>query len=173
MSYDPSQYLRQSVDSILALPNMIGAAQYQVYLVQVSKDQISFDDVSAARTVAKTRITVADGYRANAPQDGYLNPVLKHQSGEQLVLSNGQLTNNLIIMGPLVFPYATATMTGGLDPTLFQPATSNINIQTFIQIAGSGLSPKGNFFDIKEIILEVMSNITYSVLLSVNDRVVT
>ena len=113
-----------------------------------------------------TRLLMADGYRNYSAGDGYLNPMVKQEHGENVVLSNGQLTNNIIYLGPLVLPYILNGVCGGIDPKLFQPALNkNNNIQIYIQLRGQALSPKGNYFQVKELKISDMGGISYIVVL--------
>ena len=134
---------------------------------------MDINDVDTNRVVSITRITVADGYRSYAANDGYLNPMIEEISGEAITISNGKLTSQSLRMGPLVFPYTVpltingvSPISGGFDPKLLQPSIFNNNLQVFIQIKGTSLAPQGNFFEIKDIEIDNMSNISYNVLLS-------
>lgn len=162
---DPASIYRYQMDQALALPSILGVSQYQSYLITITNDQISSSDPSNQKVVVETRLTVADGYRCNVP-GFYLNPMVKQMQGEQIVLSNGQLTNNLLLLGPFVFPYCWRGCSFGTDPQIFQPASHKTsNIQVYLQIKGLGLSPKGNFFEIKEIKIDDMSNLSYQLVL--------
>jgi hypothetical protein len=173
MTFDASAAFKYQMDYMLAIPSILGVAQYKVYLVQVVNDQIDFNDTAASRVVSSTRLLVADGYRDYATPDGYLNPTIQQEFGAQLVLSNGQFVDAVLLLGPLVFPYTANGFSGGIDPLILQPAIgSNNNIQIYIQIQGLGLNPKGNFFDVKEIRIADMGNLSYYAVLSANDKVV-
>jgi hypothetical protein len=162
MAFDCSQAFRYAMDFSLAVTNIVAVTPYQVYLINIVNDQIDITDTSANRVVTQTRILMADGYRSYAPFDGYLNPIVQQEDGSQLVLSNGQLTSNKIMVGPIVFPYTLNNFSGGTDIQLFQPSIgNNNNTQIYIQIRGDALSPKGNFFDIKEAVISDMGGLSY------------
>jgi hypothetical protein len=173
MGFDASNAFKYSTDFVLAYASIVGVSPYEAYLVEITNDQIAFNDTSSGRVVSSTRILLADGYRSYAAGDGYLDALIVQEYGQQLVLSNGQLTTNILLLGPLVFPYTENGFSGGFDSTLFQPAiASNNNIQIYVQIQGPGLSPKKNFFEVKEIRLVDMSGISYLAVLSASDRTV-
>lgn len=176
MTFDASQAFKYSMDFVLAYTSIIGVTPYQVYVVQIKNDQIDINDTDSARIVSSTRITVADGYRSYAAPDGYLNPILAQDKtkGEQLIISNGKLTANRLLLGPLVFSYTANNFSGGIDPQLFQPAIgSNNNLTVYVQIQGPGLSPTGNFFTIDEIAIDSMSGLSYQVILKSNNLTVS
>ena len=156
MGFDASQAFRYSADQMLAVPSVLGVAVYQVYSVIITNDQVDFGDTSVNRIVSKTRIVIADGYRSYAgTPDGYLNPLVKQPDGQTMVLANGQLSTNELLVGPLVFPYSLNGLTAGYDPlvTFQPPLVANSNTQTYLQIQGIGLSSTSNFFKIREIAL--------------------
>ena len=167
MTFDASQALRYAMDFGLATTSIIGVSPYAVYLVNIENGQISIDDTAGSRSVTETRLLIADGYRSYASTaDGYLNPMLKQLDGQQLLISNGQLTANHLVLGPLVFPYNWNNFAGGVDATLFQPPIgANNNSAIYIQIRGPALSPFGNFFEVKHVIITKMHGLSYRLLL--------
>lgn len=166
MTFDASEAFKYSEDFMLAFTSIIGRTPYQIFLITITNDQIDINDVNTGRVVTEQRILIADGYRSYAAGDGYLNPIVKQLSGEQLVLSNGQLTANQLMLGPIVFPYTANGFSGGTDAALFQPPLgSNSNTQIYVQIRGPGLSPKGNFFEVKQVVLKNMAAFSYKLLL--------
>ncbi len=168
-SFDASQCMRYAMDFMLAVPSVIGVSEYSIYLINVINDQIGFNDTSINEVITETRLLVADGYRTYAAGDGYLNPCIKQETGQNLVLSNGQLTTNKLILGPLVFPYTCNNFSGGLDSMIFQPPVgTNSNQQIFIQIRGNALSPNGNYFDVEEINIADMGGLSYYLVLKAN-----
>jgi hypothetical protein len=132
-----------------------------IYAVTITNDQIAYNDTSASRVVSKERITIADGYRPfvsqqETPFDGYLYPCVRQLSPSEVrVLSNGQLSENMFLIGPILFPYTLGSFSGGLDPlATFQPTIgSNNNLQMYVQIFGVGLPNTTNYFSVKEIVL--------------------
>lgn len=163
MVADPTQNLRYALDfGAGPVGSILGIRQYQSWLITVQNEQIGFDDSTSQRIVTQTRLLVADGYRSYSVGDGYLNLHVQQEDGQQLVISNGQITAQKLMLGPLVFPYFVNNFSGGYDPAIFQPAlgTSN-NKNIYIQIRGPALSPKGNFFEVKKMVIKGMSNITY------------
>lgn len=160
---DPTQNLRYALDfGAGPVTSIVGITQYQVWLINVTNDPIGFDDASNQRSVTQTRLTVADGYRTYAVGDGYLNPRVRQVDGEQLLISNGQITAQKLMLGPFVFPYTVNGFSGGIDPVKFQPAIGNTNsTEIYIQLRGPALSPKSNFFEVKKIVLLGMNNIAY------------
>jgi hypothetical protein len=166
MGFDSSQALKYAEDNALAVPSILGIKAYPTYLITVYNDDIGFGDSDSGKSVTAQRLTLADGYRSYAAGDGYLNPIIKQLDGSQVILSNGMLTSNTLVLGPLVFPYDMAGITGGIDATLFQPASGSANNkQIYIWIQGVGLAPNGNFFEVKEVIIKNMTNLTYKLLL--------
>jgi hypothetical protein len=127
---------------------------------------VAFDDVSTNRVIQETRLLVADGYNQFAPPDGYLNPMIEQENGQQLTISNGAITANTLKLGPFAFPYTYNNFSGGIDPIIFEPPNDGSNnIQLYIHIVGTSLSPKGNYFSIKRIMIDGMGDISYSLLL--------
>ena len=172
MGFDASNAFKYQTDFMLAFPSIVGASPYSAYLVEITNDQIAFDDTSGGRLVSSLRITVADGYRDYAAGDGYLDPLIVQEFGQQLIISQGQLSSSIVLLGPLVFPYTENGFSGGFDSNLFQPLiTTNNNIQVYVQIQGPGLSVKKNLFEVKEIRLVDMSGIAYLLVLSASDKV--
>ena len=166
MTFDASQSFKYSEDFMLAFTSIIGRSPYEVFLITITNDQVDINDTNTNRVVTEQRILIADGYRSYAAGDGYLNPIVKQLDGQQLILSNGQLTSNHLMVGPIVFPYVWNNFSGGTDATLFQPPIgSNSNTQIYVQIRGPGLSPNGNFFEVKQVVLKNMAAFSYRLLL--------
>jgi hypothetical protein len=166
MSFDASHAFKYAEDFMLAFTSIIGRSPYHSYLITITNDQVDINDVNTGRVVTQQRLLIADGYRDYAAGDGYLNPIIKQINGEQLVLSNGQLTANQIMLGPIVFPYNWNNFAGGTDSALFQPPLgSNSNTQIYVQLRGPGLSPNGNFFEVKQVVLKNMAAFSYRLLL--------
>jgi hypothetical protein len=162
--------LKYAEDMTNVVDCLLAQNRKKVNLVNIISDQINYNDTTTNKTVIITRIVIADGYRSYAPPDGYLNPRVElAKSVGILVSSNGQLTDNMFVVGSLVFPYTLNGFSGGLDPIVFQPASERAsNIQTYLQIFGLGLSPTGNFFQIKEILLSgkgIQEGISYKLLI--------
>jgi hypothetical protein len=168
MGFDASQSFRYSEDFTLAIPSILGVAPYQVWLVNIINDQISFNQTNSLRVETRKRILVADGYRSYAPNDGYLNPMIEQLDNRTIVISNGQLDADTLLLGPIVFPYILNGFSGGIDPlSTFQPPRSiNSNQQIYIQILGNGLATTGNYFRVDTILLkESLFQLSYRVLL--------
>ena len=166
MTFDASQAFKYAEDFSLAMASIIGRCPFSIYLITITNDQIDINDTNNARVITEQRLLYADGYRNYAAGDGYLNPIIKQLSGEQLILSNGQLTANQLLLGPLVFPYTWNNFSGGIDSVLFQPPIgSNNNTQIYIQVRGPALSPNGNFFEVKQVVLKNMAAFSYRLLL--------
>lgn len=168
MTFDSSQALRYSFDFVSAYQSILGLAPFKIYLTKIVNDHIAFNDPDNTAVRTDTRLLIADGYRTySGTSDGYLNPPLKQRYGQQIIISAGALTNNELVLGPLTLPYTMFGTSGGIDPNLFQTFnTGNNNTQLFVWIQGPGLnSTNGNYFSIKEVIIEPMVNICYSVLL--------
>ena len=163
--FDPSQAFRYAMDFSLAVTNIVSVTPYSVYLINIVNDQVGLNDVDTNRVVTETRILLADGYRSYAPGDGYLNPIVTQNFGEELILSNAQITANLILVGPIVYPYFWNNFHGGTDSQIFQPPSNGkVNTQIYIQIRGDSLSTDGNYFDIKEIKTKDMGGLSYYLL---------
>lgn len=166
MTFDASEAFKYAEDFMLAFTSIIGRSPYKTYLITITNDQVDINDTGSGRTVTEQRILIADGYRDYAAGDGYLNPIVKQLDGQQLVLSNGQLTANQLMVGPIVFPYDYNNFSGGTDSALFQPPIgSNSNTQIYVQIRGPGLSTNGNFFEVKQVVLKNMAAFSYRLLL--------
>jgi hypothetical protein len=160
--------LRMANDYATTATCVIGEAAYEVNLITIINDQINFNDsiTTPGRTVSIKRLTIADGYRGFVTPDGYMNVPVKQVDGEQLLLSGGIITNQLLILGPISFPYTAGHVSGGIDPNVFQPPRgSSGNTQIFIQLQGQSLSSNGNFFEIKQIMLSHMATVCYNLLL--------
>ena len=167
MSFDASQALRYSMDQGLAIPSIMGVAPYSATVITVTNDTIGFGDTDVSKVVSSKRLLIADGYRNYSALDGYLNPMLEQADGQNIVVSNAQITSNELMLGPLVFPYNLNGLSSGIDPTLFQPATgTNTNTTIYVQIQGIGLAPNGNYFRVTELVIDNMSGLSYSVKLT-------
>lgn len=173
-TFDSSQALRYSFDFISGYQSVLGLAPYKVYLTKIVNDHIAFNDPDGTAVRTDTRILVADGYRKYAgTSDGYLNPPIKQLDASQLIISGGALTNNELILGPLVLPYTQFGVSLGTDPQIFQTfSNANNNTQLWIWIQGPGLNAaNGNYFAIKEVLLDPMVNISYTVKLEATSNV--
>lgn len=173
MGFDASPFNRWGMDYSLASTSISAVSPYSAYIIKIVNDQVDITDTDADRVVTESRILIADGHRWYAPGDGYLNPILEQEDGQQLIISNGQLTTTRLILGPLVFPYTTYFVSGGTDVNLFQPQIgSNNNVQVYVQVRGPGLSLKSNYFVVDRIMTEDMTGLSYKVLLISNTSVV-
>lgn len=167
---DMTNNLRFAFDFAQSVQSNLGLNPNKCWFVNVVNDQINFDSLPASTTPVLTRITLADGYRfwtSGGDDDGYLNPQVNQLSSEQVVLSGGSLTDNMVILGPLVYPYVSPYgHTFGTDPNLFQKVDDSFsNNQLFIKIIGPTFPPQGSYFEVKRIIIGDMENVDYSVLL--------
>src|SRR5271166_3804021 len=102
---DITNGIRNYIDLADGVVASLGLAPYAIYLTQIVNDHVAYNDPDGYAVRTDTRITVkscycnccgADGY------DGYLNPPIRQKEGQQLVISNGALTANEFILGPLV-----------------------------------------------------------------------
>ena len=170
-----SSALSFAEDQTNAVDCIISENTKAVYVVQITNDQVAFNDTSAARVVSSNRITIADGYRPyvatdDTPFDGYLNPYVRQLTPSEVkVLSPGQLSSNMFLVGPILFPYTFNSHSYGLDPLLiFQPAIgNNNNNQVYVQIFGVGLPSTSNYFAVKQIVLAgkgILAGLSYKVL---------
>jgi len=172
MNFDSTPAMRYSVDyGALATVSIVGFNRYQVFLVSSTDPPIDLDTLNnSIPTLTSQRITVADGYRPwIVPGDGYMYPMVKETSTNELLASGQVLSVRQVLMGPLVLPYtynspfAFESITGGIDPSFFAPFTNY-----WVQIIGEGLMGghgNGAFYDIKEIRLQAMKILTYYVVL--------
>jgi hypothetical protein len=167
---DASDPLRLAADYSLLGRVMLGECPYAVYVVLITNDQINFNTLPTVPTLTPTRITVCEGYLSFAPGDGYLNPPIRQLSGEQLVLSGGALTDNLVSLGPLSFPYVSG-QGGGTSPALFQPPSAEQQVYVLLQGPALNQTLAGNYFKVKQIVLNDMKNITYNVLLEATSSI--
>ena len=173
MGFDASQSFRYAMDFTLAQTSILGVTPYSVYVIQIVNDQIDISDTDGYRAVTETRVLIADGYRPYSAGDGYLNPIVTQELGQQLIISNGQLTSNSIELGPIVFPYTQNNFSGGTDSQLFQPAIGSYNnVQVYVQLRGVGLAPNGNYFDVDQIVISDMGGLSYRVILKSNTSAV-
>jgi hypothetical protein len=166
----PIDAIRLSADYAQLGPCLVGFNPYACWIVEINNDQ-SFN-ATTAPVIFQTRLTVANAYSSYAPGDGYLNPPVRQMSGQQILLSGGAITDNLITMGPFVFPYETTFVSGGTDPVSFQPDSSTFNNQLYVWINTSGTGQglalnanNGNYFEVKKLQLSNMNNISYLVVL--------
>lgn len=176
-----SDSLRYAEDQTNAVDCLLSQNQKAIWLVQVTNDQIGFNDPQNARTVAKTRITIADGYRAwtaslLSPYDGYLYPRIEQVSAHIQGLSHNQLSDIVVRIGSLVLPYNYNGLVAGYDPLdVFLPkqAGSATNQAIYLQIFGFGLPATANYFSIKEIILSgplVQEGVSFMLLAQANGQ---
>lgn len=164
--FDSSNVYRFSMDQTLSTTSIQGVTPYQVWLIQIANDIVNYDDNTLNKTVIQTRITVGNLLAVYSAEDGFLNPIVTQENGENLVLSGGQITDNIILLGPLVYPYKVNQYSGGTNSQIFQPQNdATNNTQVFVQLRGDSLSPKGNFFEVKEIKIDDMGGISYQVVL--------
>lgn len=168
VSFDPSQAFRYQTDAMLAQPSILGVAPYICNLVTKTGAQRSVGQTSGLGTITTTRLLVGamfDGYFSFAPNDGYLNPLVRDVNGEVAILSAQTLTEMEWMLGPLVFPYQATdiygnAITGGTDANLFFPSTPEINV--YIQLLGPGLNPTyGAYFKVQEVVLSKAFNVSY------------
>lgn len=174
MVYDPTDAIRYSIDfGALATLNVLGFTQNAVYVCDITDDQLAFGDTGTSRIINVQRLLVADGYRSYAVGsggDGYLNPMVRQINGQQVILSGGLITNQELVIGPICLSYNYNGFAGGVSTQLFQNNNStDDNVSTYIHIMGRGLNPAGNYFAVKQIILEGMHNLTFKVLLDSNN----
>lgn len=172
MNFDPTPAIRYSIDyGALATIGILGMDRYATFLVEATAPPIDLASLSnPIQTLTSTRITVADGYRPDiAPGDGYLYPLVKEILTTEPLVSGGVLSVRQVQVGPLVFPYVWDSpfgydqISGGLDPSFFTPLANY-----WIQIIGEGIiggHGNGAFYDIKEIRLTSMKNLTYYLIL--------
>jgi len=141
-------------------------SNFQVYLVNVVNDAVNFDDSPAGRQRTDTRITVGAAIAPNLnPHVQYLT---KMDTNQVSVLAGAALTDMELMLGPLAYPYDTGYQTGGYDPASFQPGpTAAQNTQIYVLVKGQGLNQaNGNYFKVKEVVLNGMDNIFYYVRLT-------
>ncbi len=168
---DNSDAFRYAMDnSGLVVASVQSIAQYHPWVVQVQTSSISSNQVNSAnRIVLLSRITVGSGYffpdgynPLYAPDDGYCYPMIHQEDNTPLTMENGELNATTVILGPLVYPYCFNNITGGFDPTIFQPRRiAGKTIQNFIQILGPGLSTTGNLFRVAEVRQADLSHLSY------------
>lgn len=168
--------LSYSEDQCNAVDVLLSDNTKQVFVVQVLNSQIGYNDTGASKIVNTTRITIADGYRAfvaqdDTPFDGYLYPCVRQLSpAETKILANGQLSTNMFLVGPILFPYTYNGNSYGLDPlATFQPSISgNSNQQMYVQLFGVGLPTTTNLYAVKQIVLTgkgILPGLSYKVLI--------
>lgn len=172
MDFDPTDAIRYAIDyGANATVGILGMDRYATFLVQAPSPAIDLASLSnPVQELTSTRITVADGYRPwIAPGDGYLYPLVKEITTTEPLASGGVLSVRQVKMGPLVFPYLWNSpfsydgIAGGIDPSFFTPLSNY-----WIKIVGEGIiggHGNGCFYEIKQIELTSMKNITYYLIL--------
>ena len=162
--------IRAAQDNGFGIVAATELSPYQISIVNITNDQVNFDDVASGKVRVETPLTVGSAVGPNLnPHIEYLT---KFDSNEVSVLAGGALQDIEIMLGPLAFPYDTGFQTGGIDPALFAPArTPASNTQVYVHITGIGFNQtNGNYFKIKEVTLNGMDNIFYYVrLTSISD----
>ena len=171
--------LRFCEDFTNAVDCLLSQNQKPTYIIYVSGDVTNFNDPVNQKVIVRSRLTIADGYRAwTASQihglDGYLYPRVEQLKGQALVLAGGQLTDKLFTIGSFTLPYVWNTNNYGLDPlSTFQPApNNNNNIEVYIQVFGLGLPNSVNYFKVKDVVLSgkgIQEGISYKVLCEQTD----
>jgi hypothetical protein len=144
---------------------------YNIYLTTVSNDVVSFDSNKSSRARSDVRITVGAGVGQNLnPHIQYLT---KADTNGVSVLSGGSLTDMEILLGPLALPYNTGYQVGGFDASNFQPTNQSAHTSIYVHITGFGMNvSNGNYFTVKEIVLNGMDNIFYYVRLKSTSNVI-
>lgn len=165
---DNIRFATDSGQGILAQKEM---SSYQCSLVQIFSPTVSFDD-SAGGTRLETPLYVG------APIGPNLNPhiqyLVKMDNNGVSVLSAAALTEMELMMGPIVFPYTVGNVSGGYDPSIFNGTINkDSHLNVFVRIKGIGLNPdNGNYFKVKEVVLNGMDSTFYYVkLIGVSDVV--
>lgn len=167
--------LRFAEDYANAVDALLQETPYHTFLTIVNNSYVGIESLGNT-TPSRTdlRITIADGYRSYLVQqgqdDGYLYPQIEQISGLQNFASEGVLTSNVLVLGPLVLPYTLINgITGGTDPAQFQPSIGDPinNVSYWIWLVGPGInnSDNGNYYDIKEMKIDAMNNINYYLVL--------
>lgn len=142
----------------------LGLNRYQVFYETWTNPEISITDIPAAVVDVATRLTIADGYSVNAPNDGYLNPTVRWSNGSIALQSNASFLTDTITLGPLCFPYVDPLGNHrGIEPTTtFQPTGPQ---QVYFHIFGPSLSPNGNYYKLQEVRVSTMHAISYKLIL--------
>lgn len=158
--------IRAAADNGVGIVAYKELSDFEVYLVNVTNDQVNFNDSDASRTRVDTRITVGSAIGTNL--NPHVSYITKMDEFTTSVLAGGALTDMELMLGPLIFPYDTGYQTGGYSPSNFQPGpTSAKNTQIYVHLIGDGLNQaNGNYFKVKEVVLNGMDNTFYYVKLT-------
>lgn len=168
MTFDASPAFRYAMDFTLAQTSVLGVSPYAVYVYSTTNAAIDLDDLASVSSSTTQRILIADGYRNYASGDGYLNPIVTEETTAILLGSGTVFSSKTILVGPLVLPYTANNFSGGTDPAVFSPPKNATNLQYWIQIIGPGVLGgygQGSFYDITEIRLSDMGNLSYYLIL--------
>ncbi len=164
--------LRYAEDQCNVADCLLSNNPYQIYLTVVTTAGAPRPGVGGTRVrQPDVRITIGQGYLPYAPGDGFLNPSFVRQDGKQIVLSGGRLQDVTYLVGPIVYPFAVGSITGGYDTSNFQPTVDVGNTQVYLHIFGHGMDQvNGNYFTIEEIITE--TDIFYTLVIKDNGKIV-
>lgn len=163
--------LRYAEDQCNVADCLLSNNPYHVYLTVITTAGSPRPGVTGTRVRTDTRLTIGQGFLSFAPEDGYLNPAFVRRDGMQVVLSGGRLQDVEYLVGPIVYPFAVGSITGGFDTSNFQPTVDIGNTQVYIHIFGPGLDQvNGSYFQIKEIQTE--TDIFYHLVITSTGKIV-
>lgn len=132
MSNTPIEYIRYAADQGLAVPNQINLRPYTITLTTITwtGERPGLGTSTDGYTIVRNALSV--------------NVRLRQVSKQEIVLSGGQLKDQDIVIGPIVFPYSTTIGSGGLDPMVF--STANPSEELYINIDGPNYPTGGSYF---------------------------
>lgn len=132
MTNTPIEYIRYAADQALSVPNQINLRPYTITLTTITW--------SGERPGLGTS---TDGYTI-VRNANLVNVRLRQVSKQEIVLSNGQLKDQDVVIGPIVFPYSTTVGSGGLDPAVFSSVSTSEEL--YINITGPNFPSGGSYF---------------------------
>ena len=145
--------IRFATDLVLATPNALGLRNFVVTLTSIVEAGASRPGFGGTKTTTQTVVQNL----------GTVNVRLREVSTKDIFMSGGLLQDKDVVIGPIVYPYDTGTVTGGTAFSIWEPPVSADATQLFIKITGEGLYPSGSFF--KKIHADTSKNITYKIYL--------
>jgi hypothetical protein len=142
--------IRFAADQALSVPAQINLRPYTVTLTTITW---SGDRQGVGNNT--------DGYQV-VTNFNLISPRFRQVSKQEVVLSGGVLKDQDVVIGPFCFPYDDGYgNTGGLDPTVFSPSTTNIDF--YINVQGPNFPSGGSYF--KKIWDNTQRNVMYRVYL--------
>lgn len=132
MAGSPIDFIRYATDLALGAPDAINLRRFTASIVKISWS--GGRPGAGNKTVTTTTLTNANSVPVKVAR----------VNSKDIALSGGKLTDRDFVIGPLVFPYDTGSITGGTNISSFAPNTANDEM--YIKIEGDGLQSGGSMF---------------------------